>query len=200
MKVSDLKNLAKHSPNRDISYLPDEDVRALNIISWARINDKAWTGGRVGKKFDLANGDVGLFKKRNNFEIGEPTVYQVRSGFFSFMRPGHGSLLLNVNIATSAFFPSENLLTWIRRRWNTEIPSQRERHELIGVSVVRLNDPADHEGKRRHYVIRALETSQLVLSLMTSGKTRNSDRTFLPVSNPTGPKREFPTLAGLALN
>lgn len=154
VKVSDLENLAKHTPNRDTSYLPDEDVRALNIISWARINDKAWTGGRVGKRFYLADGDVGLFKKRNNFEIGEQTVYQVRSGFFSSMRPGHGSLLLNVNIATSAFFPSENLLTWIRRRWNTEIPSERERHELIGVSVVHLNDPADHEGKRRHYVIR----------------------------------------------
>jgi hypothetical protein len=88
VKVSDLENVAKHTPNRDTSYLPDEDVRALNIISWARINDKAWTGGRVGKRFYLADGDVGLFKKRNNFEIGEQTVYQVRSGFFSSIHRG----------------------------------------------------------------------------------------------------------------
>ena len=51
--------------------------------------------------------------------LGQATspTYVVHKGFFSSIHPGRESLLLNVNPATTAFYPPIILQDWIRARW-----------------------------------------------------------------------------------
>jgi hypothetical protein len=37
--------------SRPLSYLPDDDIRILNLITWKEINSSAFDGARSGKKF-----------------------------------------------------------------------------------------------------------------------------------------------------
>jgi len=84
------------------------------------------------------------------------------------MRLGDGSLLLNVNVTTSAFFPSINLQDWIKRRWIENIPPKKSRHELIGVGVTYRGDLAIRKGLTP---FGGLEIYQLVLSSKNLRKT-----------------------------
>jgi eukaryotic translation initiation factor 2C len=103
-------------------YHPDEDLKSLNLLSWARINYNDFNGAHIGKKFypsedslnALLHRSVYNKQERRNYSID---VYEARTGFFSSMRPGNGSLLLNVNVTTSAFFPPINLQDFINKRY-----------------------------------------------------------------------------------
>ncbi|TGO52411.1 hypothetical protein BOTNAR_0325g00040 [Botryotinia narcissicola] len=59
------------------------------------------------------------------------------------MRPAIGSVLLNVNTVTSAFFPPEVLSTWIGLRWEQENPPVNEQNDLIGFRVTFSGDGAN---------------------------------------------------------
>jgi hypothetical protein len=101
---------SKNSISKD--YRPDEDLRILNLISWRNINEREWNGGRVGSKFYPADQESKALYGRDN-----DILYNLRVGFFSSMRPAHGSLLLNINSTTSAFFAPSNLQTWLQARY-----------------------------------------------------------------------------------
>jgi hypothetical protein len=112
------KYCSKEVPTRPKDYFPDKDIRILNLISWSRINHGSFDGGRVGKKF--------YPEKQNPKHSGwcpcsrngkRVALYQVKTGFFTSMRPSHNALLLNVNSTTSAFYPTWNLQKWIDTRW-----------------------------------------------------------------------------------
>jgi hypothetical protein len=95
-------------------------LKCLNIITWKTINSRgAFDGGRVGNKFYPNSLEV-----KNEANDNAP-LYRIRDGFFSSMRPGEGSLLLNVNAITSAFFSPINLQTWIEKCWR-ERPNGKE--------------------------------------------------------------------------
>ncbi|TGO33935.1 hypothetical protein BHYA_0220g00100 [Botrytis hyacinthi] len=122
----------------------EEELKFLNIISWKKVNSPQYEGGRVGKKFYphsfVADDERWMSQKRTN-EQKDPTLrfkdkvplYQIHRGFFSSMRPGQGSVLLNVNVTTSAFFSPINLAKWIESNPNAWGDSGRL---LKGVRVV----------------------------------------------------------------
>lgn len=91
-------------------------------MSWNHIYDVQKPVGRllftIGKKFYLGddNNYAGTLLNKTRFDKNREVICHVKRGFFSSMRPGNGSLLLNVNPTTTAFFPPENLHKWINRR------------------------------------------------------------------------------------
>lgn len=89
-------------------------LKSLNIISWKNINKPDFEGGRVGNRFYPRE------RKGKMKAVTTPDLYQIRDGFLSSMRPGSGSLLLNVNTVTSAFFSPMNLQDWIEKCWAKE--------------------------------------------------------------------------------
>jgi hypothetical protein len=107
-----LKSLKRHvEVQLELDNLTDI-LKCLNIISWKTINSRgAFDGGRVGNRFYPNSTEV------KNEANDDPSLYRIRDGFFSSMRPGQGSLLLNVNAITSAFFSPINLQTWIDKCW-----------------------------------------------------------------------------------
>ncbi|ESZ93179.1 hypothetical protein SBOR_6458 [Sclerotinia borealis F-4128] len=135
-----LSNMNLSKPSEE--YLPLEDLRILNLISWESINCSTFKGGRVGKKFyptdnnppeKILNESNKRFSTRNH-------VYDVRMGFFTSMHPGMDSVLLNVSTTTTAFLPPISLQTWLDARWGhlpsyRGIPLAREKHEIKGVHV-----------------------------------------------------------------
>ncbi|KAM0125610.1 hypothetical protein ACHAO1_010533 [Botrytis cinerea] len=107
---------------------PEDELKFLNIISWKKVNSPQYEGGRVGKKFYphsfVADDEEWMSKQRvKRAEQGDillifkdddkAPLYQIHRGFFSSMRPGKGSIFLNVNVTTSAFFSPINLAKWI---------------------------------------------------------------------------------------
>ncbi|TGO53459.1 hypothetical protein BOTNAR_0295g00060 [Botryotinia narcissicola] len=121
-----VKALIDHvKPRNTPLYHPEEELKFLNIISWKKVYSPQYEGGRVGKKFYphsfVADDERWMSQKRTNeqadltlrFEDRVP-LYQIHRGFFSSMRPGQGSVLLNVNVTTSAFFSPINLAEWIK--------------------------------------------------------------------------------------
>lgn len=98
-------------------YHPDEDLKALNLLSRKNIHDHNLQLhiATVGKKFYPMSPPIG----RDLLNEDDQLVYRARTGFFTSVRPGDGSLLLNVNATTSAFYPSMVLQTWIERRLGT---------------------------------------------------------------------------------
>jgi hypothetical protein len=147
---SALNNLINLGPQpAGATYHPDQDLRAMNILSWTRINFGDWDGLRVGNKFYPANQALckDLCRSDREKTINIP-VYESRTGLFTSMRPGMDSILLNVNATTSVFFPSIKLQDWIYQRWcpveakslasknlYTYAPSARELYELEGLKV-----------------------------------------------------------------
>ncbi|TVY82147.1 Protein argonaute-2, partial [Lachnellula suecica] len=127
------------------TYLPDEDLNMLNLLSWKHILDIGEPLGRVetvGKKFYPTHGSIS-----QSLFISGRKVYSFRHGFFSSMRPGAGSLLLNVNSISTAFYPPMILQTWINHREDqasggnhSTIPSQKTQIELRGIKVTFLGD------------------------------------------------------------
>jgi hypothetical protein len=101
------------------------------MFSWKNIYDPAFAREIIsmGKKFypksgegkNLSPGQLTCLE-----EDGDPDennswkqVAILRRGFFSSVRPGNGSLYLNVNVATSAVYPPENLYAYMNKRWET---------------------------------------------------------------------------------
>lgn len=123
-------------------YLPLEDLRILNLISWETINSPSFKGGRVGKKFYPHSNPRRIVNQSNTkFTLPQHYVYDVNMGFFTSMRPGHGSILLNVNTTTTAFFPFKmKLQTWLNARWGhsssyTGVAPRTGKMEIKGVQV-----------------------------------------------------------------
>jgi hypothetical protein len=82
-----------------------------------------------------------------------PVVFNLKTGFFSSARPAHGHLLLTVNTAMSAFFPTISLQDWIDIRVSGRIgeflpPDEDATKELKGVRVV-FEGEIPKEGKAR---------------------------------------------------
>ncbi|KAF7881054.1 uncharacterized protein EAF02_006945 [Botrytis sinoallii] len=140
---------------QDGNYLPLEDLRALNLISWDIINSSSFKGGRVGKKF-YPHCNPRRIVNRSNTRFIPPQhyVYDVHMGFFTSMLPGPQSILLNVNTTTTAFFPSKmNLQTWLDARWGnsssyTGVAPRTGKNEIKGVQVT-----FDLDQVSRKYVI-----------------------------------------------
>lgn len=104
-------------------------LKSLNIISWKTINSEEFQGGRVGNRF------YPLSMVDSNETKRETPLYRIRDGFFSSMRPGDGSLLLNVNTVTSAFFSPINLQTWMEKQWPGQLDNKGFRSKLKNVRV-----------------------------------------------------------------
>lgn len=153
-----LKNYTSLDGSRPLGYLPDEDLRILNLITWKDINSPGFRGARFGKKFFPTKQhpkDEGVLtpsKKNPN------VVYELKTGFFSSARPAHGKLLLTINTAMSAFYPAMNLQEWINMRWN-DFPNQIHRpdseqaKELKGVRVTFEGDDLLDNGNKKMRVI-----------------------------------------------
>lgn len=108
---------------------------ALNIISWKRVNDMNFTGGRAGKRF-FPN-EVALRCENETPQMRQQNTFLIRRGFFTSMRPGAGSLHLNVSTTTSAFYSPIMLDTWMQLRWgNGQIDEPDFRRQLGGVKVM----------------------------------------------------------------
>ncbi|KAF7897184.1 hypothetical protein EAF00_005412 [Botryotinia globosa] len=138
--------LDTHLSSSNSSFVPDADLRMLNIISWFRINGynpqnvPIFDGFRVGNRFYPSVGGV---IPSHTVPLRRTPVFLIRTGFYTSMRPAIGSVLLNVNTVTSAFFPPEVLSTWIRLRWEQEIPPVNEQNDLIGLRVTFNGDGAN---------------------------------------------------------
>ncbi|KAI9054501.1 hypothetical protein LZ554_001659 [Drepanopeziza brunnea f. sp. 'monogermtubi'] len=93
---------------------PGEVLKALNIISWKDVTNPDTTNlvGRAGNKFYPASQEA---EGRKSVERRE--IYFLRHGFFSSMRPGQDSVLLNVNTVTTAFLSPRNLQNWMELAW-----------------------------------------------------------------------------------
>jgi hypothetical protein len=135
LKVGKVNDFVNPLVARDPNYLPDEDFRILNLLSWKHIYDVRQPAGStftIGKKFYPDNQENSAGQLNN---VNKETLCDVKRGFFSSMRPGNGSLLLNVNTTTSAFFPKMNLQTWIDRRSRESILQHRIWKELKNLRV-----------------------------------------------------------------
>lgn len=138
--------LDTHLSSSNSSFVPDADLRMLNIISWFRLNAynpqnvPIFDGFRVGNRFYPSVG--GVIRVHQVPLDGNPG-FLIITGFYTSMRPAIGSVLLNVNTVTSAFFPPEVLSTWIRLRWEQEIPPLNGQNDLIGLRVTFSGDGAN---------------------------------------------------------
>ncbi|KAF7950518.1 hypothetical protein EAE96_007801 [Botrytis aclada] len=112
--------------NASLGYVPDEDLKALNIVSWEKIYMSSFAGGRVGTKFYPTSYDPLEYKKRmkhdRKFRTG-PVIYKIKTGFFTSMRPGDSSLFLNVNSTATAFLPPVTVHEWIDRYISKKEPA-----------------------------------------------------------------------------
>lgn len=185
-RLSNLHALVTHQ-NIPATYLANDDLSALNIISWRNINVPNWAGTRVGKKFfptgapsqNIYNGDRAS------------VIYELRTGFFTSMRPADGQVLLNVSATTSAFYPGTALAplllqTWIQRRWdlsNGRMPrgGEDDFNELKGLKVCYLlNNPTTRQWsvfgvsaltvRGQTFMLNGQTQSQTVLNYMTASK------------------------------
>ncbi|KUJ21353.1 Piwi-domain-containing protein [Mollisia scopiformis] len=131
----DLANLnqliSKHE--RPTPYHPDQDINALNILTWRRINDPSWNGIRVknkffpkdAKKWRLTRDIETYVDVRGRMQLQQDvptTVYEARTGFFTSIRPGESKLLLNISTISGAFYAvGVNLQEWMRARYDLAI-------------------------------------------------------------------------------
>ncbi|KAI9651394.1 hypothetical protein NHQ30_001436 [Ciborinia camelliae] len=145
---------------------PEEELKFLNIISWKKINSPEYAGGRVGKKFYpdsfVAADNAWISETRSDpsfgFNDNAVPLYQIRRGFFSSMRPGKGSVLLNINLAISAFFSPIKLSEWIRSNRNAEGGFRRA---LKGVRVV---FDLHSEGRQKVFNIKSINSDSVSVS------------------------------------
>lgn len=153
---------------------PENDLKALNIISWKNINDTSFNGGRVDKKFypsSLAPYDPPESEEAKVWK----NCYVIRHGFFSSMRPGESSILLNVNTVTTTFYSDVTLQAWITKCWGDFQPQNSEfRKKLKNVRVELL---LHEEGRRRPFQICAISTD-----LIASQTYEKEDKKFEKVA------------------
>ncbi|TGO35542.1 hypothetical protein BHYA_0154g00040 [Botrytis hyacinthi] len=127
---------------RNGNYLPLEDLRTLNLISWKIIDSSSFKGGRVGKNlYPHCNPRRVVNQSNTSSMLPRHYVYDLHMGFFTSMRPGHGSILLNLNTTTTAFFPFKmKLQTWLDARWGhsssyTGVAPRTGKMEIKGLQV-----------------------------------------------------------------
>ncbi|CAG8961370.1 hypothetical protein HYFRA_00013831 [Hymenoscyphus fraxineus] len=133
INLSELSNLV-NGRSTSAEYRHDEDIKALNLITWKMITKDSSQGRCIGKRFFPQK--KALCNKITRTEYREPVgprVFVARTGFFTSVRPGNGSLLLNINVSTSAFYPAELLFDWMRHRFTKE--SSVVDNELVGLKV-----------------------------------------------------------------
>lgn len=174
-----LEKYVDPSDDREPNYYPEEDLRILNLISWKNINvrEPKWRGGLVGNTFfpetqvkgsslelpyslTPAAGAKQLKDWKSDPEkfiqanAQKPKVYLVKTGFFTSVRPGNGSVLLNVNASTSVFYPEITLQDWMRRRCPGKGAFPRHvLKELLTLKVTFEGDNKTHRvGKKRGIV------------------------------------------------
>ena len=93
--------------------IPDEGLNALNIVSWKEITKTGSEVGRAGNKFyRRSQWRKGI--ESSNKVARHREAYFLRHGFFTSMRPGQDSVLVNVNTVTTAFLSPINLQEWIQ--------------------------------------------------------------------------------------
>ncbi|KAH8597341.1 hypothetical protein B0O99DRAFT_685251 [Bisporella sp. PMI_857] len=97
-----LKQLLTNNSPRP--YYSDEELKALNMISWKFITGSGFAGGRHGNRTYPAQ------QSKPDMD----SAYQICDGFFTSMRFGQGAVLLNINTVNSAFYPPTLLSTWIK--------------------------------------------------------------------------------------
>lgn len=113
----DLAGLKKHVEGKGLKSMqnPGEVLDALNVISWKEITKPGSQIGRVGNKFYPQSQ---WNKGQESSRLPKKEKYFLRQGFFTSMRPGQDSVLLNVNPVTTAFISPINLQKWIEAAWN----------------------------------------------------------------------------------
>lgn len=93
---------------------PDVVLNGLNILTWKNINHmpQALRSDRAGKRFypHILRDDIEEARLNTH-------AFLIRKGFFTSVRPGDGSVLLNVNTTTSAFYSPIRLDQWMRLKW-----------------------------------------------------------------------------------
>lgn len=116
----------------------NEELKVLNVIALRNVYDKDYTGNVIGNKFYPES----YAARKAKGEVNDNELYYINSGFFSSMRPGTGSILLNVNTVTSAFYVPKNLQVWISQYWKGTTPNSRNfQSTLKGVQVtLKLHD------------------------------------------------------------
>ncbi|KAF7911733.1 uncharacterized protein EAE98_011848 [Botrytis deweyae] len=143
VNLAELQRFVNRDPARNPNYNPGEDLKSLNIISWQRIHLSTFQGGRLGNKFypdSMGNHNVDVVPPGFSPESQKYPLWNLRSGFFSSMRPGSGCLLLNVNCTTSAFFPDIILENWIYAKFGNGIQPTDVLRMLRGVKVTFIGD------------------------------------------------------------
>ncbi|KAG4432890.1 hypothetical protein IFR05_011636 [Cadophora sp. M221] len=123
------KHLARYKPG---SSATSGDIRS-NFFKISFLPK----GGRFGKKLNPDIADLS-----QDLVLNENVIFGAKTGFFSSVRPGIGSLLLNVSVTTSAFYPAGvSVQKWIERRYNkNKIPPGGKLEELRGLKVDLLGD------------------------------------------------------------
>lgn len=164
-----LENHVKAIGSREPNYLPGEDLSILNIVTWKKINVSSFRGIRVGKKFYPEEQDprysCNVMRKSGKGQPALPNehtaiLYHIKTGFFSSIRPGHGSLLLNVNSATSAFYATINLHDWIVARFmRGGRVTPRGVRELKGLRVTFSGDVGDMSSRKKRVIFGVSDNS-----------------------------------------
>lgn len=123
VRISDLIRFVNQDVDIDPTYSPDEDLKALNIVSWGLIY-RSDDFGRVGTKFYPTSSQfvskyppVEVCRRLRSDDGRNPAsggvLWVIKTGFFSSMRPGDKQLLLNVTVTATAFFSKITLEQWI---------------------------------------------------------------------------------------
>ncbi|KAA8564202.1 hypothetical protein EYC84_011148 [Monilinia fructicola] len=183
-------DLIKHcsSPcNSAADYLPNEDLKALNIISWKNINSDSFRGGRRGNKF-YPESLLNAAQEANR----DGRCYMIRTGFFSSMRPGQDSVLLNVNTTTSAFYSPILLSTWIglvfSNGWldlTNVYKRSKVQNKLKGVKVVFTAEALNRQRKRAVFDISEKTLSETYFARDKNQSNPTSVLTYMKTKYPS---------------
>ncbi|KAB8292552.1 hypothetical protein EYC80_008261 [Monilinia laxa] len=178
-----IDDLIKHcsSPCKSAAdYLPNEDLKALNIISWKNINSDLFQGGRRGNKFYP---ESLLDPVQEDGKNGR--LYMIRTGFFSSVRPGEDSVLLNVNTTTSAFYSPILLSKWIELERNGRLFDRSDlQNKLKGVKVVFTAEALDRQRKRAVFDISGRQLSETYFTRDKNQTDKTSVLTYMKTKYP----------------
>lgn len=160
LDIVDINRLNKHLAGKDHDYNPHADFEALNICSWKNITDGTFKGGRLRNKF-YPDSRRDKSAETEGCKAGSLQLYFIRSGFFTSMRPGQGSVLLNINTTTSAFFSPVKLSAWVNKRWPATPSVANFRNALKGVRVT-----LDLHDESRQWAINGLSPNTTIEATM----------------------------------
>ncbi|CAG8983837.1 hypothetical protein HYALB_00005475 [Hymenoscyphus albidus] len=112
----DIAGLNMYLTSQQWHWIPShvtETLNAMNIISWKQVYDPTFRGGIAGRRFYPRNGNCE--DEAQAMRNGE--VFLIRRGYSTSMRPGAGSVYLNVHTCASAFYSPMLLSDWIQHKW-----------------------------------------------------------------------------------